>query len=104
MKVKDPSIRQDIINVARDIFCKRGYADASMSQIAQKAHTAVGNLYTYFPNKEAILEEVIGDTPEKVHIMLAQNYKEIIKELDLSKIKAFYDMLSDCSEWFNEID
>ncbi|MGH9535350.1 MAG: helix-turn-helix domain-containing protein, partial [Terriglobales bacterium] len=35
---------------------ERGYDSATMSGIAQRAETAIGSLYQFFPNKEAVAE------------------------------------------------
>ncbi|MGH9478077.1 MAG: helix-turn-helix domain-containing protein [Terriglobales bacterium] len=35
---------------------RRGYAEATMSAIARRAGTAIGSLYQFYPNKEALAE------------------------------------------------
>lgn len=58
---------------AEDEFYKRGYRDASMRTIAKKANTTLGNIYNYFENKEALLDAVIGDIPEKINAMIKRH-------------------------------
>ncbi|WP_437887412.1 TetR/AcrR family transcriptional regulator [Phytobacter sp. V91] len=53
-------IRQDeIIAAARHCFRASGFHAASMSQIALEAQLSVGQIYRYFSNKDAIIEEMI---------------------------------------------
>ncbi|HDR2893929.1 TPA: TetR/AcrR family transcriptional regulator [Enterobacter asburiae] len=52
--------RQDeIITAARRCFRASGFHAASMSQIASEAKLSVGQIYRYFNNKDAIIEEMI---------------------------------------------
>lgn len=52
--------RQDeIITAARRCFRASGFHGASMSQIASEAKLSVGQIYRYFSNKDAIIEEMI---------------------------------------------
>ena len=50
--------RKDILNAAKKLFAKHGYSKTTMRQIVEKAKTSIGNCYFYFPNKEAILQEI----------------------------------------------
>lgn len=53
-------LRQDeIITAARRCFRASGFHAASMSQIASEAVLSVGQIYRYFSNKDAIIEEMI---------------------------------------------
>ncbi len=53
-------IRQnEIITAARRCFRESGFHAASMSQIATEARLSVGQIYRYFANKDAIIEEMI---------------------------------------------
>lgn len=46
--------REAILDVARDVFLKEGYANASMSTIAARLGGSKGTLYNYFKNKEQL--------------------------------------------------
>jgi AcrR family transcriptional regulator len=41
----------EILQAARQVFARRGFADASMEEIAQVAGLAKGTLYLYYPSK-----------------------------------------------------
>jgi len=45
---------EQILQAAAEVFWEKGYDVATTSDIAQRAQTAVGTLYRFFPNKLAI--------------------------------------------------
>lgn len=51
--------KDEIIAAARRRFRISGFHAASMSQIALEAQLSVGQIYRYFINKDAIIEEMI---------------------------------------------
>ena len=48
---------EQILKAAAEVFWEVGY-DAATHAIAQRAETAVGTLYRFFPNKLAIFHEL----------------------------------------------
>jgi len=54
--------RQQILNVARDVFAKRGYHAAKIEDIVAAASIARGTFYLYFEDKRAIFEEIVDRT------------------------------------------
>lgn len=54
--------RQQILNVARDVFAKRGYHTAKIEDIVAAASIARGTFYLYFEDKRAIFEEIVDRT------------------------------------------
>jgi AcrR family transcriptional regulator len=58
--------RESIIAAARDVFTRTGFAQSSVSDIAQAAGVSDGLLYRYFPNKQELLFEVLGEFYTKV--------------------------------------
>ena len=54
--------RQQILNVARDVFAKRGYHAAKIEDIVAAAGIARGTFYLYFEDKRAIFEEIVDRT------------------------------------------
>ena len=53
--------REKILSVALELFAKKGYHAASISQIAQKAKISKGLMYNYFTGKENLLDEIIQE-------------------------------------------
>jgi AcrR family transcriptional regulator len=46
--------RAAILNSARTVFARQGYADTVVEDIARQAHIGKGTLYLYFPSKEQV--------------------------------------------------
>jgi AcrR family transcriptional regulator len=51
--------RRHVLDAAEQCFCKYGFHNASMAQIAQAANMSVGHIYRYLPNKEALITEIV---------------------------------------------
>ena len=51
--------RARILDAARAVFQEHGYAHGTTNRIAEAAGLSVGSLYQYFPNKDAILVELV---------------------------------------------
>jgi AcrR family transcriptional regulator len=51
--------RARILDAARAVFEEHGYAHGTTNRIAEAAGLSVGSLYQYFPNKDAILVELV---------------------------------------------
>ncbi len=51
--------RNAILDAAEAEFGGRGFADAKMTQIAERAGVAAGTLYNYFDSKESILRALV---------------------------------------------
>lgn len=47
--------RAEILEAARQVFVAKGCDAASMQQIAKAAGVSAGNIYRYFPSKEALI-------------------------------------------------
>ena len=52
--------RRTIMKVASEVFGKKGYAGATISEIAGKAGIAEASIYQYFKSKEDLLLSVLG--------------------------------------------
>jgi AcrR family transcriptional regulator len=63
-RTADPNLRQRILQGARGVFKDKGYADARMSDIAERAGVAVGSIYLHFKTKEALCA-ALGDEVNK---------------------------------------
>jgi AcrR family transcriptional regulator len=56
----------DIMAAARDVFRSKGYEDAPLSEIAERANVVEGSIYRYFDNKRDLLVKVIEDWYESM--------------------------------------
>src|SRR3954469_6018294 len=46
--------RTQLLDAARNVFAKKGYEDATVSEIVGRAGVAQGTFYLYFPGKESL--------------------------------------------------
>jgi len=61
MQIQKEEIRMQITDAALDEFSVHGYKKVTMKNIAQKAGITAGNIYAYFPSKEALLKCLLED-------------------------------------------
>lgn len=63
----------DIMLAAREVFTERGYNDALISEIADKAGVVEGSIYRFFTNKRDLLVQVVENWYEE---MLARDSEQ----------------------------
>ncbi|MCK9485385.1 MAG: TetR/AcrR family transcriptional regulator [Dehalococcoidia bacterium] len=64
--------RQEILDAARRVFVEKGYAAATVNDIAAEADVAAGSIYRYFENKSDLIAEVAhGCVSEDMEMWLA---------------------------------
>ncbi|MFD5871858.1 TetR/AcrR family transcriptional regulator [Streptomyces sp. NPDC060322] len=51
--------RERILTAAAHVFAEYGYAAGTTNRIAERARMSIGSLYQYFPNKDAVLAELL---------------------------------------------
>jgi AcrR family transcriptional regulator len=73
-------IRKRIIESAIKEFREKGYDKASIKNISKGADVAVGNLYRYFENKEALLKEVVNPVFKELAQMI--NTENMLENID----------------------
>lgn len=64
--------REEILDAARRCFARMGFHQTSMQQICLEAGMSPGNLYRYFPSKEAIIAGISERDRAEVSAELAQ--------------------------------
>ncbi|PXA86863.1 TetR family transcriptional regulator [Nostoc sp. 3335mG] len=55
-----------LLDAAADEFGEKGFHDAAIAKIAERAGTAIGSFYTYFDSKEAIFRALVQDMSRQV--------------------------------------
>ena len=50
--------RQELLSKCFDLFAQEGYANVTTRQIAKELGVSTGTLYHYFPNKQALFEQL----------------------------------------------
>ncbi|MEU5838034.1 TetR/AcrR family transcriptional regulator [Streptomyces diacarni] len=58
-QVRAELTRQRILDAAARVFAEYGYAAGTTNRIAERAQVSIGSLYQYYPNKDAILVELL---------------------------------------------
>lgn len=74
-----------ILKVATEVFAEKGFNEATISQIAQKAKVAEGSIYDYFENKEDLLFSIPEERMENFLSGLYENLEGV--EGALNKIR-----------------
>lgn len=71
--------RKDTIeHAARELFITQGFHATAMRDIAKQASVSLGNLYNYYPTKEAIFESIIDG-----YVMVVdERLKAILTDID----------------------
>jgi AcrR family transcriptional regulator len=69
--------RQRLVEAAVSSFEERGYDETTTAEIARRAGVAVGTVYGYFPDKRAILLEIVHDTVEQVAEMILERLEPL---------------------------
>jgi TetR/AcrR family transcriptional regulator, repressor for uid operon len=64
-RVPDPERRVAILAAAERAFVRLGFHATSMQNVAEEAGMSAGNLYRYFPSKEAIVEALCNCDAEE---------------------------------------
>jgi TetR/AcrR family transcriptional regulator, repressor of fatR-cypB operon len=68
--------RHEILFAARAVFAEKGYANATLDEIAERAEFAKGTLYNYFDSKErlfdAMVAEILDDMTEIAEHAIAE--------------------------------
>ena len=58
-QVRAELTRERILTAAAHVLAEFGYAAGTTNRIAERARVSIGSLYQYFPNKDAILAELL---------------------------------------------
>jgi transposase-like protein/AcrR family transcriptional regulator len=86
-----------ILTAAAEVFAEVGYAAATTQQIADRAKTAVGSIYQFFPDKLAIFHALEAEHMEQVAIV---NTRLIAKDIRSPLIQMIGEMVDVHAEYF----
>ncbi len=91
MQVLKDEMRNSIFEAALKEFSEKGFAKASMRDIARGAGMTVGNLYRYFHNKEALFYSIISPAYDCLMKLAAESMEMVKYRFDTS----FFEFLSE---------
>lgn len=66
-----PGLKEKLLEVSASIIAENGYGALSMKELAKKSGIAVGTIYNYFPDKNALLGAIV-----------VQDWENLEKELE----------------------
>ena len=75
--------RRDMLSAALSLFSEKGYHNVSMQEIAKTAEFAMGTLYKFFQNKEALYRALVLEQSEKFHTVLMSALDEPEDEMEI---------------------
>lgn len=82
-------IRQNIMQVAREEFLKKGYKNTSMRSIARLSGVSLSNIYNYYQDKDEIFQTVLAPLLEAFEQLMAKHNSEECLSLEVFE-KDFY--------------
>lgn len=95
-KLSDAAIgkrKETIEDAARELFIKQGFHRTSMRDIARGAKVSLGNLYNYYPTKEAIFESLINGYVTVVDDKLRMIFSEIDEPLEPENLRRLGELV-----------
>lgn len=80
--------RKSVIeDAARELFIRQGFHATSMRDISKRAKVSLGNLYNYYPTKEAIFESIIDRYVKVVDEELKSIFARIDEPLEPESLR-----------------
>ena len=81
--------RTQVIEAARQCFREAGFHTASMARIAEAAGMSVGQIYRFFPSKEAIIEAIVEQgVADKLEHIAAIHQAARERGVDIAQVSA----------------
>jgi AcrR family transcriptional regulator len=82
---------EKILVAAAEVFAEAGFAAATIQQIADRANTAVGSIYQFFPDKLAIFHALFTRHLQQIDIIEAEFFKGAVNAPIFQKIDEYLD-------------
>jgi AcrR family transcriptional regulator len=94
-------VRQRLLVAASGVFARRGYAEATLEQVAEEAGFSKGAVYSNFAGKEelfyALLRERVGERVERIHREVAS--AETLQEAGAAAGRAGGEAVGEGADW-----
>lgn len=94
--------RQAMLDAARAVFAEKGYMQATVDEIAQRAEFGKGTLYNYFSGgKEDILLAIFDELYDDLLDLIRHTFTP--EQLDQQPIRRLFErFITDCFRFFHE--
>lgn len=95
--------KQEILSAAKRVFWREGYSRATIPKIAREAEYATGTIYLYFPSKDALYLELLGEGYDLFLERLEEQAVLPGEPLEKSRrlIEAFFDFAQEHPPYFD---
>ena len=95
-----------LLDAAAEEFGERGFHEASISHITQRAGIAIGSFYTYFDSKEAIFTALVRDVSGQVRDYVAPRIVAQTNQIEAERAgqQAFLEFARQHKEIYRIID
>ena len=89
--------RQKLLDSAEVVFGERGFHNAGIVEITQRADVALGTFYLYFPDKKAIFEDLVRTLNSRLRRTIAARVRELDDRLEQEVVgfETFFDFVRD---------
>ena len=88
--------RADVIAAASAVFARKGFHDAQVAEIAAQAELSLKTVYALFSGKEAIYEDVVSSTAERMRRAVRERVEAVADPLE--GVLVLIDSLFACFE------
>jgi AcrR family transcriptional regulator len=101
--------RRAIIDAAAKVFVQKGYALASVSEIASIAGVSDGLIYRYFDDKRALLDVVLSEYFQKIVAKLENaaasnvSFRDKVQNLISQHLRSFLEDLDFCRFFVSDV-
>jgi AcrR family transcriptional regulator len=82
---------EKILVAAAEVFAEAGFAAATIQQIADRANTAVGSIYQFFPDKLAIFHALFTRHLQQIDLIEAEFFQDAVDAPIVQKIDTYLD-------------
>lgn len=92
---RNADVRQRLFGAAAAIVGERGYDEASIARITDRAGVALGTFYKHFPTRQALLDELLPMLGKEMIAFIQAQVDAIGPELEreIARFAAFFDYL-----------
>ncbi len=94
----EQTAKQDILNVARTLFAKKGYEAVSVREIAKESNQNISMISYYFGSKEGLYKQILSDHMAKVggevrKIFQYDSGKEMTEKIFRAELKSLVSVI-----------
>lgn len=96
--------KQQIVDVALELFSKNGFHGVSVNQIAKGCGVSKGLMYSYFDSKDALLGFILEDYANKIYIQLDLNKDGVLSPAEFEHfMRSIYRMVRENTKYYKLI-